>query len=96
MAFPHDQFPTELYHLSDTTEASAPDGTHFFAVLCLTDGTITFKGDGASVYKVDGSSYVDASTAGTGIAMTAGQIIYGKFSAVACAGSATAVAYVSR
>ena len=96
MAFPQDQFPTELYHLSDTTEAGAPDGTHFFAVLCLTDGTITFKGDGASVYKVDGGSYVDASTSGTGIAMTAGQIIYGKFSSVTCAGTATAVAYVSR
>ena len=96
MAFPQDQFPKEIFHLSNTVEAAAPSGTHFFAVLCLTDGTITLKGDGASVYRVNVSAYEDAGAGGTGVAMTAGQIIYGKFSAVQCAGSATAIAYVSR
>lgn len=98
MAFPQDQFPKEIYHLSDTTEAQAPAGTHFFAVLCLADGAITVKGDGASVYKVngDGSGYDDAASGGTSITMAGGQIIYGKFSSVQCAGSATAIAYVSR
>ena len=98
MAFPQDQFPKEIYHLSNTVEAEAPAGTHFFAVLCLADGAITVKGDGASVYKVNQSNngYEDASTSGTSITMSGGQIIYGKFSSVQCDASATAVAYVSR
>ena len=98
MAFPQDQFPKEIYHLSNTTEAVAPTGTHFFAVLCLADGSITVKGDGASVYKVNGANngYEDAAAGGTSITMAGGQIIYGKFSSVTCAGSATAIAYVSR
>lgn len=98
MAFPQDQFPKEIYHLSNTVEAEAPAGTHFFAVLCLADGAITVKGDGASVYKINGAgdAYEDASTNGTSITMAGGQIIYGKFSSVQCAGSATAIAYVSR
>jgi|13_taG_2_1085334.scaffolds.fasta_scaffold00069_15 hypothetical protein len=96
MAFPHDQFPKEVYHLSDTTEASAPTGSHFFAVMCLAGGAITLKGEGASLYKVNSGEYEDAANTGSAVTMAAGQTIYGKFSSVQCAGSATAVAYVSR
>ena len=88
MSHPSNFIPKSIYVLDDATGAQTVTTTgSFFAISCLTKGTVTVIGD---IHTGSGFSEVN-----TGVAITlfAGQTIFGDFTSVATDNSSTVIVY---
>jgi len=86
MAHPSSAFPKGFTHIKDTSTVTPKVGDYFTSILCVADGTIaTLVGSG--MYTNNGTTEGDV----TGLAMTAGMIIYGRFTSI----TATDGAYIA-
>lgn len=88
MAHPSNAFPKGFY-LCDSANAATGD---FYAVQCITAGSVSVKGGG--MFEYDTSAYVEtAATSAVTIELPAGATIYGQFTEVLPVGSAKFIAY---
>jgi len=88
MAHPSNAFPKGFY-LCDSEDAATGD---FYAVQCITAGSVSVKGGGMFEYDTDDYYETDSTTPVT-IALPAGATIYGQFTEVLPVGSAKFIAY---
>ena len=78
MAHPSAAFPKGFTYITGTSAVTPKVGDYFTSILCISNGTIaTLAGGG--MYEDAGES---ESATLSGIAMTAGMIIYGRFTSV--------------
>ena len=90
MAHPTQSFPKEFFLLDEDQVATG----EFFAIQCLTAGTITVKGAGITEYASGSSSFVTTgATTDVTITLPAGATIYGKFTSIDVGATAKCIAY---
>jgi len=87
MAHPSNSFPKGFYLLDEDQVATGD----FYAIQCLTAGTITVKGSG--IYEYDSGFSETAATANVSITLPAGATIYGAFTSIDVGGTAKCIAY---
>ena len=86
MAHPSAAFPKGFTHITDTSAVTPKVGDYFTSILCVADGTIgTLVGSG--MYTDNGTTEGNV----TDLAMTAGMIVYGRFTSI----TATDGAYIA-
>lgn len=89
MAHPSASFPKGFTYITDASAVTPQVGDYFTSILCIADGTITTLA-GGGMYLDDGTS--EESTLSV-IALTAGMIIYGRFTSVTADGTGKFIAY---
>lgn len=89
MAHPSAAFPKSFSYV--TGSAAPQNGGYFTSVLCTVAGTVTLSGGVGSDAIYDDDAAVDT----IDISMTAGMIIYGRFTAVTSDGTGEFVAYLT-
>ena len=89
MAHPSAAFPKSFSYV--TGSAAPQNGSYFTSVLCTVAGTVTLSGGVGSDALYEDNSAVDS----VQIAMTAGMIIYGRFTSVVSDGTGEFVAYLT-
>jgi len=89
MAHPSAAFPKSFSYV--TGSATPQNGSYFTSVLCTVAGTVTLSGGVGSDALYEDDSVVDS----VQITMTAGMIIYGRFTSVVSDGTGEFVAYLT-
>lgn len=89
MAHPSSAFPKSFSYV--TGSATPQNGGYFTSVLCTADGTVTLSGGVGSDALYEDNTAADS----VQITMTAGMIIYGRFTAVTSDDDGEFVAYLT-
>lgn len=89
MAHPSAAFPKSFSYV--TVSASPQNGSYFTSVLCTVAGTVTLNGGTGSDAFYEDNVLADS----VDIPMTAGMIIYGRFTTVTSDGTGEFVAYLT-
>lgn len=89
MAHPSSAFPKSFSYV--TGSATPQIGSYFTSVLCTEAGTVTLSGGVGSDALYEDNSVVDS----VQITMTAGMIIYGRFTSVVSNDTGEFVAYLT-
>jgi hypothetical protein len=88
MAHPSAAFPKSFAYVNDVAVPQNAD--YFTSVLCVIAGDVTLSSGTNSGAIFDNNDAADSVT----IAMTAGMIIYGRFTSVSSDGTAEVIAYL--
>lgn len=90
MAHPSASFPNGFHIVDGTTAVTPSHGSYFTSVLCVEAGDVSLVG--SNVY-TNNTAVSDSSA--TVITMSAGMIIYGRFTSVAQSSGGKYIAYLA-